>query len=398
MAETELKISMLGDFSIQCAESQISDGGNRSHKVWLLLAYLIYCRKRAVTTEELIHLLWSEDDTNTASALKTTLHSVRARLDQLYPGAGHELIINRGGTYAWNTEIPLTLDVEEFETLCKAGTAAEDEEQKLSLWRRALALYQGDFLTKLSSDSWVMPIATYFHSLYVETVLHTLPLLERYAQWESICQLCQRALQLEPYSEKVCRSLMEALFKRGQQQEAVRVYESMSERLLSMFGIMPGDETRILYREIIRTNNSYTISPEDIVGRLQEPSDVRGAMICDYDFFKVIYQFTARLIERNRIEAHLALVTVSGQGKKGLSRRSLDRAVENLLGIIRTGLRRGDVIAQCSASQLVVLLPGANYENSMMVCQRIFNRFYQQYPQSPVRLHSFVQPLESADR
>lgn len=33
MAEIELKINMLGDFSIQCAESQISDGGNRSHKV-----------------------------------------------------------------------------------------------------------------------------------------------------------------------------------------------------------------------------------------------------------------------------------------------------------------------------------------------------------------------------
>ena len=45
-------------------------------------------------------------------------------------------------------------------------------------------------------------------------------------------------------------------------------------------------------------------------------------------------------------------------------------------------------------SQLVVMLPQANYENSVMVCQRIEKAFERKYPQSPAKIHFSVQPLE----
>ena len=44
MCITSLKVNMLGGLSIQSGGAEINDSDNRSRKVWLLLAYMIYCR------------------------------------------------------------------------------------------------------------------------------------------------------------------------------------------------------------------------------------------------------------------------------------------------------------------------------------------------------------------
>ena len=87
MSESRVYIQMFGTFSLSAGDAQIDDNANRSLKVWLLLAYLIYHRNRVVTQEELVELLWGEDNdsANPLGALKTTLHRVRATLD-IYTG------------------------------------------------------------------------------------------------------------------------------------------------------------------------------------------------------------------------------------------------------------------------------------------------------------------------
>ena len=56
------------------------------------------------------------------------------------------------------------------------------------------------------------------------------------------------------------------------------------------------------------------------------------------------------------------------------------KIMKNLQEQIRLSLRRGVVAAQCSASQYIILLPQANYENSCMVCELIVKAFFHKYP------------------
>lgn len=398
MAISSLRVRMLGEFSLSSGQAEINDGGNRSRKVWLLLAYLIYCRSRVVTQEELVTLLWDEDESssNPPNALKTMLHRARSFLDQLEQGAGHTLIVRQAGTYAWNVEVPLTLDLDDFDALCKSGAAAEDEEHRLESWLKALELYQGDFLSKLSAEPWVVPIAAYFHHLYLQTALDTIALLEQRDRYGDVARLCRSAVKHEPYCEDLYRCLMRALLNEGDQRGAIAVYEEMSELLFANFGIMPSDETRVLYREAIRTVNDRAVSPGVILEQLRESSTAGGALFCDYDFFKVIYHAVARSVERSGDAVHLALLSVTGEDGRDLPKRSLDRAMENLQEVARTNLRRGDIAARCSVSQFILLLPQANYENARMVCDRIIKAFCRQYPHSPALLHASVQPLEPA--
>ena len=396
MTYPDLTVRMLGEFSISLGGQSITDNSNRSRKAWLLLAYLIYCRSRSVTQEDLLRLLWDEDEgsTNPLNALKTMLHRVRTMLNQLDPAAGHSLIIRQDGSYVWNPEAALTLDVEQFDALCQGGAAAQEEDTRLAKYRQALALYRGDFLSKLSTEPWVAPISAYFHHLYVQTAEETISLLEARDLTGEIVELCRAAIRLEPYSEALYRHLMQALLAQGRQQEVISLYEEMSDLLLTNFGIMPAEETRAIYREAVRTVNDRALTPEAMQEQLREPPSQAGAMLCDYDFFRVIYHAEARAVVRNGSAVHIALLSVTGEKGSPLPRRSLDRVMENLQEIIRTGLRKGDIASRCSVSQYILMLPQANYENSRMVCDRIIRAFFRQYPHSPAQLHYSVQPLE----
>ena len=395
MDHIHIQVRMLGEFSVGMGSQEITDSDNRSRKVWLLLAYMIYCRNRSVTPEELVSLLWGDEESssNPLNALKTMLHRVRSMLSQLGSNAGHTLIVRRDGNYAWNTQIPLSLDVDDFESLCKAGAAA-GEEERLELYMKALDLYGGDFLTKLSSEPWVVPICAYFHNLYVQTVLDTVPMLEDRGRLEDAVALCHKAVELEPYNEVLYRHLMRELLDLGEQRSAILVYENMSQLLLDNFGIMPSEELRALHREAVRTVNDRAVSPGTVREQLREPVGASGALFCEYDFFKVIYHAEARALARSGDAVHIGLLSVTGENGGELPKRSLDRCMENLSEVIRTSLRKGDIASRCSVSQYILMLPQANYENSCKVCERIVKAFFRQYPHSPAELHYSVQPLE----
>ena len=396
MKAAVLQVRMLGEFSITKGQARIDDSGNRSRKVWLLLAYMIYNRRRAVTQEELINLLWGEEEksANPLNALKTIFHRVRAALNQLEPSAGHGLIVRRGGSYAWNTDVPIEFDVEEFDALCRPAADGQDEDGRLERLMRALALYQGDFLSKLSAEPWVVPIAAYYHNIYIQTVLDTVQMLQAKGRRKEIVQLCRCALKVEPYQETLYQHLMRSLIELQDQRGAVSVYEEMSELLFSNFGVMPSDESRAIYREALRTVNDRAVPPGMVREQLREENDAPGALMCEYDFFKVLYRAEARALARSGDAVHIGLLSVTGGGEKELPKRSLDRAMENLQEQVRLNLRRGDIASRCSVSQYILMLPQANYENSCMVCERIIKAFTRQYPHSPAQLHYSVQPLE----
>ena len=392
-----IKVQMLGGFSIRYGEQQIDDTHNRMKKVWLLLAYLIFSRNSHITQDNYLALLQvsdNEDSANPNGRLKAIFYRVRTMLNQLDESAGHDWIIRKNGTYAWNPEIPLELDVEAFEALCKQAASAQDDDARLSLLMQALEIYQGDFLPKLSTESWVMPIHAYYHQMYIHVVEQALTLMESREQWQEISDLCTAALKIEPYSEELVQYFMRASIALKDRALARQAYEEMSEMLFSTFGVMPSDESRALYREASREEGAATVPVGEVRNQLQEPAGAKGALYCEYDFFKMLYQVQARAIQRSGDVIHIALFSLHGQRKKELSRRSLDLAMDNLQELLAGNLRQGDVITRCSVSQLIVMLPQANYENSCAVCQRLIKAFYRQYPHSPVDIHFSVQPLE----
>lgn len=386
-------IRTLGEFSLQAGEKKISDRDNRTKKVWLLLAYLICQRGRAVSQKKLIDQFWGEDEgcSNPENALRITFHRLRGQLDQLWPGAGRELILHKDGGYIWNDQVPMVLDCDRFDQLCNLKT--EDEEQRLDAMLEALELYGGDFLTRQSSEVWVIPISTHFHNLYVSAALTAAGMLSQRGRHKEAAQICRRAIAAEPYHESLHQLLMKELAAAGDQKGAGAVYDALSRRLFDDFGIRPSEETKAVYREAVHAPSETSLSIDMVLEHLQEPNAVSGAMQCDYDYFKVLCYAESRAMERSGTVTHVVLLSVAQGGERPLTRRSLNRIMDQLGEQIRTNLRRGDTFSRCSVHQYIIMLPKANYENSCMVCRRVLGAFNRAHPNVTAKVNYMVQPL-----
>lgn len=390
-----LQVQMLGQFTLRYGDRTISDSDDRSRRVWSLLAHMLYNHGRSFAQEELIHLYWSnnEKSADPGNALKSIFHRIRTALDKLQPGLGRLLIRRKAGRYFWNNAMPLSLDIEDFEAHFHAAEAAGDDDVRLAEYQAALALYAGDPLPRMTDEIWTIPIVAYYHSLYTRAAAGAIELLEKQERTAEAVALCRRAIHIEPYQEDLYEHLMRGLLRTGDMKGAMSVYEEMSELLFAHFGVMPSETLRTLYRQATRTVNDRTLTMDEVCSQLAEPAPHGGAMVCEYDFFKILYRAEARSIARNGHSANICLLSVSGKDGEMLARRSLDPAMNNLQVLVQNNLRRGDVIARCSISQYIILLPQANYENSRMVADRLVSAFYRRYPHSPARLRYTVQPL-----
>lgn len=390
-----LQVQMLGQFTLRYGDRTISDSDDRSRRVWSLLAYMLYNHGRSFAQEELIHLYWSngEKSADPGNALKSIFHRIRTALDKLQPGLGRLLIRRKAGRYFWNNAMPLSLDIEDFEAHFHAAEAAGDDDVRLAEYQAALALYAGDPLPRMTDEIWTIPIVAYYHSLYTRAAAGAIELLEKQERTAEAVALCRRAIHIEPYQEDLYEHLMRGLLRTGDMKGAMSVYEEMSEQLFAHFGVMPSETLRTLYRQATRTVNDRTLTMDEVCSQLAEPAPHGGAMVCEYDFFKILYRSEVRSIARNGHSANICLLSVSGKDGEMLARRSLDPAMNNLQVLVQNNLRRGDAIARCSISQYIILLPQANYENSRMVADRLVSAFYRRYPHSPARLRYTVQPL-----
>lgn len=395
---SKMTVKMFGDFTISYEGETVSDSDNRSKKLWLLLAYLLYNRNRVLKQNELIELLWSENErgANPTGALKTLFYRLRSELDKLFYGAGKQLIISRNNGYIWNGDFEVELDCEIFDELKK--TISECGGDALEETVAMLRLHDGEFLSRLNGEFWVIPIATYYHNEYIMHCLRIFPLLLEAGRNEEIIEFCKTAALIEPFHDGIHGYYMRAYIAMGKQDRAVEIYQKYSDRLLSELGIIPSDEIREIYREAVKSNNGFSLTVDALRDQLKEDdSGPGGALVCEYDFFRILYFSTARSVMRSGIAVHLVLMTVTGKHGAELETKKREKYMANLEDTIRHSLRRGDSASRCSASQYVIMLPRANYENSCMVCERILKAYIKNYsyPDAEFRYEVFpIQPDE----
>ena len=393
MKKDQLKAKMLGECALTLGEIRITDSTKRTSKVWLLLAYLICNRDRCIAQEELNDKLWgSEGEANGSGVLKTTLWRVRQLLQPISEALGQDLIIRQGGAYGWNPEVALLVDTEQMERLCSESEA--DAAGEIDLLRQATALYAGDFLEKFSAEAWVEPISAYYYNMYLDSVIRLSEILPQETCAEEIEALCRAALRVAPYQELLYQRLMRALMIRGENEKAAEVYEEMRMRLFNDLGIQPSSESQEILQDI-RSQVSIPFLTSDMLhDQLNEKDPTPGALFCDYASFRLFYQAEARSASRRGDAVHVAMLSVTDREGRELPTRSLERTMEQLRMKVQSGLRRGDVVSRCSASQFVVLLLQANYENSNMVCERLVRMYEQAYPRSTAQVRFTVMPLE----
>ena len=395
MSDRTVRIRMLGEFLLSWGDVTVSARGSRSYRIWLFLAYLLYHHDRMLSREELLELLDDDPERNgdPLRMLRNIRWNARRTLEPLSDALDAELILSKGGDSGWNPEVPAELDVERFEELCARADGCGDPAERIALLRQALSLMKGGFLEQLQGDFWVSQMAAHYQSRYVDIVLETLPLLLESGCWREAADLSRAAIRTEPYHEDLYRYLIRSLMGMESYQEAEAAFQALREKLAEL-DILPDGETQSLYQELLHYVGDRSISPDVIRERLREQSLPTGALVCDYPTFRMFYQVEARSADRRGDAIHIGILSVSGREGKELSDRSLKKAMDQLRTAIHETLRVGDVATRCSASQYILMLVQANFENSRMVCDRVVRHFRLDHPRSPAEVIPTVLPLE----
>jgi len=393
----KIKINMLGEFSISYRDKSINDNSNRSKKIWTLLEYLIVFKNKKITQNDLIEILWPGDESdNPANALKTLLFRARSVIGELGL-SGKNMIVYQCGTYSFNRNIPIELDFERFENLLAMAESTQDDDEKMDLLRQATEVYKGDFLPKSSLEVWAVPIVTYFHSKYIKTVHSLISLLNTKKIFEEIISLCQRAVSIDPYDENLHYHLIKALADTGAQQRAIQHYNYTKTLFFSHFGVNLSSKFTAVYKEIIKTSKAAETDLVLIRDNLKEESLIKGALFCEYEIFKSIYQLMARSASRTGQSSFLCLITTTDLKSSQPPQKVLANNMNYLHTAIKISLRHGDVYARYSLSQYLIMLFSLTYENAEKIMNRITRNFRVAHPHSPVIFSYSIQPLIPID-
>ena len=380
----KLKVTMFGEFSVTYGENTINEHSKRSKKLWLLLQYLTINHSRMVSQTELIDILSGEDEgVNPTSALKTKVHRLRDILSEL--NCEVPVIICVNGAYSINPEIELEIDAERFESSFKAASAATDHEERLRLILEAVNIYNGDFLSKSAYESWVVPLNTYYRSIYSKAVRMAIDLFTEAGKLHEIIAMCSRAAIVNPYDEYVYYSHIKALAELGEQESAIKQYEIVTNLMMTKFGIPPSKELVELYDTAIKSQTKAKADIDAVMEDLMEQRWVSGAFYCDYQIFKHLYQLEYREAMRTGIHLNICLLSVCS-GDDLPPQNPLNKAMERLQGCISRSLRGSDIFARYSVSQYVIMLANTNEQTGAIIMKRIEKAFKRENTNKDIEL------------
>ena len=394
--DRQIEIKMLGRFAILVDGADIASQLSKSKKGLALLQYLILQEGASVPNQQLYEVLWpSESSSNPESALKTLISRMRVILSK-YSEKLSRCIVTERGSYRFNTALDIDVDLYEFKRIQSVLSAKRSvEEEDLPMYEMAVALFTGDLLSDGNGqESWASSLHIELHREYLKLVYRYLNELEHQERYEEITYVCRKALEIDSFDEKLHISLMNAMLKRGSINEALMQHRHATEIYYKYLGMQPTEGIQEFYKKIISADKSLEESLSYICDELKSTSKNVGAFMCEYAIFKEIYNLQVRNLERVDMRVYVMLVMLRSVDGKPIEPIKLNNMMTGLQEIMRTSLRKGDVVSQFSASQFALLLPMQAKENGALVIERIKKGFYKRYSRSNVILSYRISNLD----
>lgn len=391
-----IRIQMMSEFVIYINERQADHMVNKSRKGLALIEYLIVGHGQPVSNQRLLSAFWGDERvTNPENALKTLISRVRAMLSQISPDLGGCIVADRGA-YHWECLPEMTIDLYELEDVFSRLQDTCDAERKRALYRRMMQLYRGPLLQKSELNEWVFPRATALHNQYIAGIYGYIEMLkqsEKAEDEQEIISVCRSALEREPFDDRIHIELMRALLKNNNATEAKAQFEEVMHLHYHYLNVKPSRELMEFYNEIVEASKNIEFNLETICRQLYQSSREQGAFVCDFPVFKEIFNLQIRNIERLDSTMFLAVIMVSKINGEQMGSIKQENVMHGLMEILRTNLRKGDVITHFSPTMVAMLLPTVDYSTGDSVMERLKQKFYQAYPNSNVLFSYRIAPL-----
>jgi len=223
----------------------------------LVLALIALRSGQVVPVGELIGAVWAETPPRSARA---SMQVLVTRLRRLLAGTPGSKLERRGEGYRLHLE-PDRLDVHRFRSLAKAGRDAADCRTAVAAFDEALALWRGPALADVPGTAKIEAIRSGLAEEHLSALQDRISaMLGCGLEWEAAAEL-PGLLARNPLAERLAGMLMVALYRCGQQADALKVFREVRARLVAELGIEPGPELQHMHQRILTGDPDLTAPP-----------------------------------------------------------------------------------------------------------------------------------------
>jgi DNA-binding SARP family transcriptional activator len=259
--EPFLQINLFEPLRVQLGDRPPLDEHYPRRKAKALFVYLFLNLGRWPSKYELLRDLWPEADGGDPGRVKHTVQVLRSSLEGPRPAGGWRVILERGGSYAFNTAVPRSSDVEEYEEeirMARGARMSSNYDLARVHYQRAIELHRGMFLAEFQYDDWAAPEIGRQHELYLDVLEEFARVEASKGNFHRSTELLHKATIEDPLRESSYVELMRSLWVEGRRTEALRVYERLRDVLARRLDVAPQPQTNRLY-EAIRSDQAKAV-------------------------------------------------------------------------------------------------------------------------------------------
>jgi DNA-binding SARP family transcriptional activator len=248
---SSLHLRILGGLSVTDGERTVELGSPKQRAVLAVLALEL---GQVVPAERVVELLWGEDAPKATSSLHAYISNLRRALEPdrrprdpaqvlITQPPGYRLVLDR-------TQVDATM----FEEQVAAGRrllAEGDFEAAIATLDAALRLWQGPPLPELADEPFVVEVNTRLRGVLGAAYEGAAEARLGVGDHEGTVGLLGPVAAEHPFRERLQGSLALALYRSGQQAQALRIIDATRTELVESAGLDLGPELRQLESDIL---------------------------------------------------------------------------------------------------------------------------------------------------
>lgn len=361
VCEDRIEVITLGNFDIKIRGDSIIDKLGRSYKILGLFKYFISFKGKKLLAETIIdHALEYNSSSNPKNVLRTQILRLRKILEEIRKEVKCDNTLFNiefsNGYYVFNTCERCKMDYEIFEEkIFHANKLLSiDKLEAIQKYKEAVYMYKGEYMGEGSYGDWIIPIRNRYNRIYLQTIIKLIEHLKSEEDYSTIIEVCEIGISVQPFEEVLHIYYMEALLKIGQIKQAMSHYEYTTYKLYKDFGIKPSMAMKDIYRKIQIENEEKVVTDLFFIEKRLKDTDFKGAMYCDLEYFKFLYNLEKRKSDRNNTDTFIALITLDCimDNKSEVELRQAKNVLKNIL---LKRLRKGDVFTFWNENQSIVM-------------------------------------------
>lgn len=335
-------ISSLGNFEVTDGEKSLIKESAREYKLYRLLQYFLTFRNKKILPETIIDHLFKDIDFNDPkNVLRAQIFRLRKELKSLIPENTQEddyiKLSFSNGYYVLKVGEKIVLDVDEFERFISMADRSEALCKATEFYYSAINLYCGEYLAGNIYESWMVSTRNYYRRQYLRVIYRSIDILKDNQSYEEIIEICEKTLIKEKYEEMLHINLIEALLNLGQVKDAKVHYEYMVTNLELEMGIKSSTEIKKVYEKIENFHNKKLyIDLDNVIDELADKKS-KGALLCEAEHFKSIYEIQNRRVSRSNDGDYILIISLAENINHDIEYIKL--WVKNMIQILKAILR-----------------------------------------------------------